>query len=49
MWLSMHQAKNVLNKTVLPATHDASADEAATVLFERIIKNWKPNQNEPLN
>lgn len=49
MWLSMHQAKNVLNKTVLPATRDTSADEAATVLFERIIKNWKPNQNEPLN
>jgi len=51
MWLSMHQAKNVLTKTktVLPATSDTSANQAATVLFERIIKNWKPDQNEPLN
>lgn len=49
MWLSMHQAKNLLNKTQLPASHDALTDKVANVLFERIIKNWKPDQNEPMN
>lgn len=52
MWLSMNQAKNKLHKnakTGFTAAPEISADEAATLLFERIIKNWKPNQNEPLN
>jgi hypothetical protein len=53
MWTSMQQVKKEINKSSkvkLAAPHKHMAeDDIANVLFDQILKNWKPNQNEPVN
>lgn len=44
LWLSMQQTKAQLCKE----GHKEEA-EAADILFEKLLKNWKPHQKEPMN
>jgi len=41
IWLSVHQTKASLNET--------KTTNAKKILFEKILKNWAPTKNEPLN
>lgn len=61
LWLSMQQTKNQLCKdrhkreqedelpVVSTTTLDDENNQAAEILFEKLLKNWKPHHKEPLN
>lgn len=60
IWLSMQQTKDKLHKhnnhslkhkhnTEEKTTKQASNEQAKKILFEQLIKNWKPTKNEPLH
>lgn len=46
LWDSMQQAKRKISKEDNVQEHPERVDE---VLFEHILKNWKPNKKLPLN
>lgn len=48
IWLSLQQAKTKFNKSY-PQKQPAAENEATTLLFEQLLKNWKPTKKEPLN
>jgi hypothetical protein len=54
IWLSMQQTQAQVHKA--PISHAAKPkpalpgqQNAETILFERLLKNWKPNRKETLN
>ncbi len=60
IWLSMQQTKDKLHKhnnhnlkhqnhSEEKTTKQASNEQAKKILFEQLIKNWKPTKNEPLH
>jgi len=50
IWLSMQQTKSSLVKdNTKKATKETKAKNAKRILFEKLLKNWDPTQNEPLN
>jgi hypothetical protein len=54
IWLSMQQTKAQVHKaplghTAKPKTAFPDEQKAEAILFERLLKNWKPNRKETLN
>lgn len=59
VWLSMQQTKARINKKqrkssidgkkILETTTSATLQDPMNILFEELLKNWKPNNKETLN
>lgn len=49
MLLSMNQAKAVIKAQANIANTDNAEQKPSELLFEQILKNWKPNSKETLN
>lgn len=52
VWLSMQQAKEKLankNSQIAHEQDEFASEQASAVLFEKLLKNWKPTKKEPLN
>ncbi len=51
MWLSMQQTKARVKteKPLLQQKDHVVAAQAADILFEELLKHWKPNNNETVN
>ena len=51
LWLSLQQTKVQLKKKEKQpvAIPDPSKTNSTTILFEQILKNWKPNKKENIN
>ncbi len=47
LWLSMQQTKKKISKN--HSDIEQQPEQINNLLFERILKNWKPNKKEPLN
>ncbi len=47
LWISMQQTKAKISKK--QKATDQEPDQINNLLFERLLKNWKPNKKSPLN
>ncbi|MFH1643698.1 MAG: hypothetical protein ABIA74_00795 [bacterium] len=44
IWLSLQQAKSTMKKKKL-----TTSNEAKRILFKKLLENWQPKLNEPMN
>ncbi len=47
LWLSMQQTKKKISTN--KADHNYQPEKINDLLFEQLLKNWKPNKKNPLN
>jgi len=47
LWLSMQQTKDKMSKTRANIEH--GPEQINNLLFERLLKNWKPSKKSPMN
>lgn len=49
LWLSMQQAKSQLIKKMKAEQQSSEEQEAKLMLFDQLLKNWSPSNNEQMN
>ncbi|MFA5075421.1 MAG: hypothetical protein WC436_04955 [Candidatus Babeliales bacterium] len=49
IWLSVQQAKEKISKIEKNTSKPIEEDELRNTLLTQLIKNWTPNNNEPVN
>ncbi len=49
LWLSLQQVKDKLENKHQEASPIAPSNPVQKLLFEQLLKNWKPENNDPIN